>query len=46
VRIMTEPRNALSRQFREIFREETAHTVAAAEDVEEELRHLLSAMAE
>jgi RNA polymerase sigma-70 factor (ECF subfamily) len=36
----------LRRRFREIFREETAHTVAAAEDVDEELRHLLSAMAE
>jgi RNA polymerase sigma-70 factor (ECF subfamily) len=36
----------LRRRFRDIFREETAHTVAAAEDVNEELRHLLSAMAE
>ncbi len=36
----------LRRRFREIFREEVAHTVAACEDVEEELRHLLSALAE
>ncbi len=36
----------LRRRFREVFREETAHTVAAAEDVDEELRHLLTAMAE
>jgi RNA polymerase sigma-70 factor (ECF subfamily) len=36
----------LRRRFREVFREETAHTVAAAEDVDEELRHLLSAMGE
>jgi RNA polymerase sigma factor (sigma-70 family) len=36
----------LRRRFREVFREEVAHTVAAAEDVEEELRHLLSALAE
>ena len=36
----------LRRRFREVFREETAHTVAAAEDLDEELRHLLMAMAE
>lgn len=36
----------LRRRFREVFREETAHTVAAAEDVDEELRHLFLAMAE
>jgi RNA polymerase sigma factor (sigma-70 family) len=36
----------LRRRFREVFREEVAHTVAAAEDVEEELRHLLAALAE
>ena len=36
----------LRRRFREVFREEVAHTVAGAEDVNEELRHLLSALAE
>ncbi len=36
----------LRRRFREVFREQVAHTVAAAEDVDEELRHLLSALAE
>jgi RNA polymerase sigma-70 factor (ECF subfamily) len=36
----------LRRRFREVFREEVAHTVAAAEDVDEELRHLLEALAE
>ncbi len=36
----------LRRRFREIFREEVAHTVAASEDIEEEMRHLLSALAE
>lgn len=36
----------LRRRFREVFREEVAHTVAAAEDVDEELRHLLAATAE
>jgi RNA polymerase sigma-70 factor (ECF subfamily) len=36
----------LRRRFREVFREETAHTVAAAEEVEEEWRHLLRALAE
>jgi hypothetical protein len=36
----------LRRRFREIFREEVAHTVAAAEDVDEEMRHLLTALAE
>lgn len=34
----------LRRRFREIFREETAHTVATAEDVDEELRHLVLAL--
>ncbi len=34
----------LRRRFRESFREQVAHTVAAAEDVDEELRHLLSAL--
>jgi RNA polymerase sigma factor (sigma-70 family) len=36
----------LRRRFREVFREKVAHTVAAAEDVDEELRHLFSALAE
>jgi RNA polymerase sigma factor (sigma-70 family) len=36
----------LRRRFREVFREEVTHTVAAAEDVDEELRHLLAALAE
>ena len=36
----------LRRRFREVFREEAAHTVAASEDVDEELRYLLSALAE
>jgi RNA polymerase sigma factor (sigma-70 family) len=34
----------LRRRFREVFREEVAHTVAAAEDVEEELHHLRNAL--
>jgi DNA-directed RNA polymerase specialized sigma24 family protein len=36
----------LRRRFREIFREEVSHTVAAAEDADEEMRHLLAALAE
>ncbi len=36
----------LRRRFREVFREETAQTVAAAEDLDDELRHLLLALAE
>ena len=36
----------LRRRFREVFREEVAHTVASAEDVDEEFRHLLEALAE
>ncbi len=36
----------LRRRFREVFREEVADTVAVAEDVEEEMRHLLEALAE
>jgi RNA polymerase sigma factor (sigma-70 family) len=36
----------LRRRFREVFREEVAHTVAVAEDVNEELRHLLGALTE
>ncbi len=34
----------LRQRFREIFRQEVAQTVAAAEDVDEELHHLLSAL--
>jgi RNA polymerase sigma factor (sigma-70 family) len=34
----------LRRRFREVFRGEVAHTVAGSEEVEEELRHLLSAL--
>jgi RNA polymerase sigma-70 factor (ECF subfamily) len=36
----------LRRRFREVFREETAHTVASAEDVDEEVRHLVAALAD
>lgn len=36
----------LRRRFREVFREEVAHTVAGSEEVDEELRHLLSALVE
>jgi RNA polymerase sigma-70 factor (ECF subfamily) len=36
----------LRRRFREIFREEVAHTVASAEDVDEELHYLLRALIE
>lgn len=36
----------LRRRFREIFREEVAHTVAAAEDADEEMWHLLAALAD
>jgi RNA polymerase sigma-70 factor (ECF subfamily) len=36
----------LRRRFREVFREQVAHTVAAAEDVDVELRHLLTALAD
>lgn len=36
----------LRKRFRELFREEIGHTVASAEDVEEEFCHLLSALGE
>jgi RNA polymerase sigma factor (sigma-70 family) len=36
----------LRRRFRELFREEVAHTVASAEEIEEEIRHLLGAFSE
>lgn len=36
----------LRKRFRELFREEIGHTVASAEDVEEEFRHLLAALNE
>jgi RNA polymerase sigma factor (sigma-70 family) len=35
----------LRKRFREVFRDEIAQTVAAPEEVEEEIRHLLSALA-
>ncbi len=35
----------LRKRFRQVFREEIAHTVARPEDVDEELRHLLEALA-
>ena len=34
----------LRRRFREVFREEVAHTVAGSEEVDEELRYILSAV--
>jgi len=34
------------KRFRQIFREEIAHTVARAEDVEEEIRHLLAVLSD
>ena len=34
----------LRRRFRELFREEIAHTVARPEDIDEEVRHLLDAL--
>ena len=34
----------LRKRFRDLFREEVAQTVASAEDIEEELRHLLSVL--
>ena len=36
----------LRKRFREVFREEIAHTVANPEDIDEEVRHLLAALAE
>lgn len=36
----------LRRRFRELFREEIAHTVARPEDIDEEVRHLLDALSE
>ena len=33
----------LRRRFRELFREEVAHTVAKSEEIDEEIRHLLTA---
>jgi RNA polymerase sigma factor (sigma-70 family) len=34
----------LRRRFREVFRQEVAHTVAASEDLDDELYHLLTAL--
>ncbi len=31
----------LRRRFRKLFREEVAHTVASADEIDEEIRHLL-----
>lgn len=36
----------LRKRFRQLFREEVSQTVAAAEDVDEEIRHLLAALKE
>jgi len=36
----------LRRRFREVFREEIAHTVARPEDIDEEVRHLLDALSQ
>jgi RNA polymerase sigma-70 factor (ECF subfamily) len=36
----------LRKRFRALFREEIAHTVTSAEDVEEEFRHLLAALSQ
>ena len=35
----------LRKRFRELFREEIAHTIAAPEELEEEIRYLMSALA-
>ncbi|MGB8370598.1 MAG: RNA polymerase sigma factor [Limisphaerales bacterium] len=36
----------LRRRYRELFREEIAHTLAEGEDIDEELRHLLAVLSE
>jgi RNA polymerase sigma factor (sigma-70 family) len=36
----------LRKRFREIFREEIAHTVSSADEIEEEVRYLMSVLAE
>jgi RNA polymerase sigma-70 factor (ECF subfamily) len=36
----------LRRRYRELFREEIAHTLAEGEDIDEELRHLLTVLSE
>ncbi len=36
----------LRRRFRELFREEIAHTVARPEDIDDEIRHLLASLGE
>jgi RNA polymerase sigma-70 factor (ECF subfamily) len=36
----------LRKRFRQVFREEIAHTVAKDEDVEDEVRHLLAVLSE
>ncbi len=35
----------LRRRFRELFREEVAHTVSSREEIDDEIRHLLAAVA-
>ena len=35
----------LRKRFREVFREEIAHTVSTSEEIEEEVRHLISVLA-
>jgi len=42
VRVMV---HRLRKRFREIFREEIAHTVSSAEDIEEEVRYLMGVLA-
>ena len=34
----------LRKRYRELFREEIAHTLAEGEDIDEELRHLLTVL--
>jgi RNA polymerase sigma-70 factor (ECF subfamily) len=36
----------LRKRFREIFREEIAHTVSSPDEIEEEVRYLMSVLAE
>jgi RNA polymerase sigma-70 factor (ECF subfamily) len=36
----------LRKRYRELFREEIAHTLAEGEDIDEELRHLLAVLSE
>jgi len=36
----------LRKRFREVFREEIAHTVSSADEIEEEVRYLMGVLAE